>query len=146
MRGSDKTNVIPAEATADLDIRLLPGESPATFLAELGGVIADSTVEITTLRPDREATTSPLEGALVGAIRETVNRMEPGALITTPMLPGYTDSYYYRALGIAAYGLSPFRTTAADIRTVHGNDERVSLANIRFGVEFIYRLVERVAR
>jgi acetylornithine deacetylase/succinyl-diaminopimelate desuccinylase-like protein len=146
MRGSDKTNVIPPEASADLDIRLLPGVKPATFLAELRRVIADSTVEITPLRPEREASTSPLGGALVEAVRETVTEMEPGALITTPMLAGYTDSYYYRALGIGAYGLSPFRTTEEDIRTVHGNDERVSLANVRFGVEFFYRLVERVAR
>ena len=146
MRGSDKTNVIPPEATAELDIRLLPGEKPAAFLAGLRRVIADSTVEITPIRPDREASTSPLDGALVDAIRETVNEMEPGALITTPMLAGYTDSYYYRALGIGAYGLSPFRLTEEDIRTVHGNDERVSLANIRFGVEFFYRIVERVAR
>jgi acetylornithine deacetylase/succinyl-diaminopimelate desuccinylase-like protein len=146
MRGSDKTNVIPAEATADLDIRLLPGVKPATFLAELRRVIADSTVEITPLRPDREASTSPLGGALVDAIRETVHEMDPGALITTPMLAGYTDSYYYRTLGIGAYGLSPFRLTEEDIRTVHGNDERVSLANVRFGVEFFYRIVERVAR
>jgi acetylornithine deacetylase/succinyl-diaminopimelate desuccinylase-like protein len=146
MRGSEKTNVIPAEATADLDIRLLPGVRPATFLAGLRRVLADSTVEITTLRPDREASTSPLHGALVEAIREAVQEMEPGALITTPMLAGYTDSYYYRALGIGAYGVSPFRLSETDIRTVHGNDERVSLANIRFGVEFFYRTVERVAR
>jgi acetylornithine deacetylase/succinyl-diaminopimelate desuccinylase-like protein len=146
MRGSDKTNVIPAEATADLDIRLLPGVKPATFLAELRKVIADSSVEITPLRPDREASTSPLDGALVDAIRETVGALAPGALITTPMLTGYTDSYYYRRLGIGAYGLDPFRLTEADIQGVHGNDERVSLANVRFGVEFFYRIVERVAR
>jgi len=72
--------------------------------------------------------------------------MDPGALITTPMLAGYTDSYYYRALGIGAYGLDPFRTTEEEDRTVHGNDERVSLANLRFGVEFFYRVVERVSR
>ena len=146
MRGSDKTNVIPAEATADLDIRLLPGVKPATFMAEVRKVIADSSVEITPLRPDREASTSPLDGALVDAIRETVDAMEPGALITTPMLTGYTDSYYYRRLGIGAYGLDPFRLTEEEEQTVHGNDERVSLANVRFGVEFFYRIVERVAR
>lgn len=146
MRGSDKTNVIPPEATAELDIRLLPGVTPAAFLTELRRVIADSSVEITTLRPDREASTSPLAGELVEVIREAVNKMDPGALITTPMLAGYTDSYYYRALGIGAYGLSPFRLTEEDIRTVHGNDERVSLANLRFGVEFFYRIVERVAK
>jgi len=146
LRGSDKTNVIPPEASAELDVRLLPGERPADFVNELRRVIGDSAVEITPLRPERQATTSPLGGGLIEAIREAVQTMEPGALITTPMLTGYTDSYYYRALGIGAYGLSPFRLSEEDSRTVHGNDERVTLENLRFGVEFFYRIVERVAK
>jgi acetylornithine deacetylase/succinyl-diaminopimelate desuccinylase-like protein len=146
LQGSDKTNVIPAEASAELDVRLLPGERPATFVGELTRVIADSMVEITPLRPERQATTSPLDGPLLDAVRETVPAMEPGALITTPMLAGFTDSYYYRALGISAYGISPFRLSDEDSRTVHGHDERVTVQNIRFGVEFIYRIVERLGR
>jgi acetylornithine deacetylase/succinyl-diaminopimelate desuccinylase-like protein len=146
LRGSDKTNVIPPEASAELDVRLLPGERPADFVRELRRVIADSLVEITPLRPERQATTSPLDGPMIEAIREAVEAMEPGALITTPMLAGYTDSYYYRAIGIGAYGISPFRLSEEDARTVHGNDERVTLENLRFGVEFMYRIVERVAR
>jgi len=146
LRGSDKTNVIPPEASAELDVRLLPGERPADFMSRLRDVIADSAVEITPLRPERQASTSPLDGALIEAIRETVEVMEPGALITTPMLSGYTDSYYYRAIGIGAYGISPFRLSEEDARTVHGNDERVTLENLRFGVEFFYRIVERVTR
>ena len=146
LRGSDKTNVIPPEASAELDVRLLPGERPADFVAELRRVIADSLVEITPLRPERQATSSPLDGPMIDAIRHAVRSMEPGALITTPMLAGFTDSYYYRALGIAAYGVSPFRLSEEDARTVHGNDERVTVENLRFGVEFMYRIVERVAR
>ena len=146
LEGSDKTNVIPAEASAELDVRLLPGERPADFVRELRRVIADSLVEITPLRPERRATTSPLDGPMIQAVREAVQAMEPGALITTPMLAGYTDSYYYRAIGIGAYGISPFRLSEEDARTVHGNDERVTVENLRFGVEFMYRIVERVAR
>ena len=146
LSGSDKTNVIPPEASAELDVRLLPGERPADFVAALRRVIADSLVEITPLRPEREATTSPLGGPMMEAIHEAVQAMEPGALITTPMLAGYTDSYYYRALGIGAYGISPFRLSEVDARTVHGNDERVTVENLRFGVELMYRIVERVAR
>jgi acetylornithine deacetylase/succinyl-diaminopimelate desuccinylase-like protein len=146
LRGSDKTNVIPPEASAELDVRLLPGERPADFVSELRRIIADSLVEITPLRPERQATTSPLDGPMMEAIREAVQAMEPGALITTPMNAGFTDSYYYRALGIGAYGISPFRLSEQDARTVHGNDERVTVENLRFGVEFMYRIVERVAR
>ncbi|MGE0352520.1 MAG: M20/M25/M40 family metallo-hydrolase [Gemmatimonadales bacterium] len=146
LQGSNKTNVIPAEATAELDIRLLPGQSPDSFEADLRRIIGDTLVEITRLSPSRTASTAPLAGELVGAIRATVEQMDPGALVTTPMLTGYTDSYYYRELGIGAYGLDPFRTTDADSRGIHGNDERVSLANIRFGVEFFFRIVEQTAR
>ena len=146
LRGSDKTNIIPPDASAELDVRLLPGVRPADFLADLRRVIADSLVEITPLRPERRATASPLDGAMIEAIRAAVQAMEPGALITTPMLAGFTDSYYYRALGIGAYGISPFRLSEEDARTVHGNDERVTVENLRFGVEFMYRIVERVAR
>jgi acetylornithine deacetylase/succinyl-diaminopimelate desuccinylase-like protein len=146
LQASDKTNVIPAEASAELDVRLLPGERPSDFVGEVTRLIADSLVEITPLRPERQATTSPLDGPLLDAVRETLGAMDPGALITTPMLAGFTDSYYYRALGIGAYGLSPFRLSDEDARTVHGNDERVTVENLRFGVEFLYRIVERVAR
>jgi acetylornithine deacetylase/succinyl-diaminopimelate desuccinylase-like protein len=69
LHGSDKTNVIPPEASAELDVRLLPGERPADFMGEMRRVIADSAVEITPLRPERQATTSPLGGALIEAIR-----------------------------------------------------------------------------
>jgi acetylornithine deacetylase/succinyl-diaminopimelate desuccinylase-like protein len=146
LKGSDKTNVIPPEASAELDVRLLPGERPADFVRQLERVIADPLVEITPLRPERQATTSPLDGPMIEAIREAVQAMEPGALITTPMLAGFTDSYYYRSIGIGAYGVSPFRVSEEDARTVHGNDERVTVENLRFGVEFMYRIVERVAR
>jgi acetylornithine deacetylase/succinyl-diaminopimelate desuccinylase-like protein len=146
LRGSDKTNVIPPEASAELDVRLLPGERPADFVRALRRVIADSLVEITPLRPERQATMSPLDGPMIEAIHEAVEAMEPGALITTPMLAGYTDSYYYRAIGIGAYGISPFRLSEEDARTVHGNDERVTVENLRFGVELMYRIVEKVAR
>jgi acetylornithine deacetylase/succinyl-diaminopimelate desuccinylase-like protein len=146
LRGSDKTNVIPAEASAELDVRLLPGERPGDFVRELRRVIADTLVEITPLRPERRATTSPLDGPLIEAFRDAVEAMEPGALITAPMLAGFTDSYYYRSIGIGAYGISPFRLSEEDARTVHGNDERVTVENLRFGVEFMYRIVEKLAR
>jgi len=52
----------------------------------------------------------------------------------------------YRRLGIAAYGVDPFRTPEAERGLAHGNDERVSVANVRYGVEFYFRLVEKLAR
>jgi acetylornithine deacetylase/succinyl-diaminopimelate desuccinylase-like protein len=146
MTGSSTTNVIPSVATAELDIRLLPGQDTTAFLADLRRVIQDSTIQVTQLSTPRQAVASPVEGEVLDALRATVDRMDPGALILPSLLTGFTDSYDYRRLGIAAYGVDPFRTSAAEGYRAHGNDERVSLANVRFGVEFYFRLVERLAR
>jgi acetylornithine deacetylase/succinyl-diaminopimelate desuccinylase-like protein len=146
MEGSNKTNIIPSVARAEVDIRLLPGTDPDAFLAEVKRVIADPAVEVTPVSAPRQATSAPLSGALVDAFREVTHELDPQAIVTTPMLTGYTDSYYYRRLGIGAYGIDPFLLTDREVETIHGNNERVSLKNIRFGVEFFYRLVEQVAR
>ncbi|MGH7568991.1 MAG: M20/M25/M40 family metallo-hydrolase [Gemmatimonadales bacterium] len=145
LKASDKTNVIPPVATAALDVRLLPGQDPAAFLAELARVIGDSGVTLTPQGPNWPATESGVGTELFRAIVATARERHPEALITTPMLVGFTDSHYFRRLGIASYGLSPFPVTQEESRGVHGNDERVSLEALTFGVRFIYDVVRRVA-
>jgi acetylornithine deacetylase/succinyl-diaminopimelate desuccinylase-like protein len=146
LHGSGNTNVIPAEAFAELDVRLLPGQRPEDFLAQLRAVMRDTTVEITPLSRPRAARASPVNGPVLDALTEAVAAMDPGTLILPKMLTGYTDSYDYRALGIDAYGIDAWRTTDAIGATTHGNDERVPVVELRFGVEFYYRIVERLAR
>jgi len=146
LKGSGNTNVIPAEASAELDVRLLPGQRPEEFTAQLRAVMADSTVVITPLSPPRSARSSPVQGPVLDALTGAVAAMDPGSLVLPRMLTGYTDSHDYRALGIDAYGIDAWRNTEAVSATAHGNDERVPVAEIRFGVEFYYRIVERLAR
>ncbi len=145
LKGSDKTNVIPPLATAVLDVRLLPGQDPAAFLADLQQVVADTAVTFRPQGPSWPATESPTDTDLFRAIEAAVHARYPNALVTTPMLAGFTDSHYFRRLGIASYGLGPFPLTVAESRGVHGNDERVSLEALRFGVRFVYDVVQRVA-
>ncbi len=146
LSGSTNTNVIPAEASAELDVRLLPGQRPEDFLAQLRAVIRDTTVEITPLSKLRAARASPVQGPVLDALTDAVAAMDPGTLILPKMLTGYTDSYDYRALGIDAYGIESWRTTDEISATVHGNNERVPVPEVRFGVEFYYRIVEQLAR
>ena len=76
------------------------------------------------------------------AIEHAAHDHDPRALVTTPMLTGATDRPSYRKLGITVYGLDPFMTEAADDqRGVHGNDERLSIANAGFGVHFLYDII-----
>lgn len=139
LSASDKTNVIPPEATADLDIRLLPDADPDAFLAALQRVIADTAVHVTPLLTPKPAFESPINTDLFRAIERAAHERVPGALVTTPMLTGATDRPIYRAVGIITYGFDPFLVESADAqRGVHGNDERVSLENVGAGVRYLY--------
>jgi acetylornithine deacetylase/succinyl-diaminopimelate desuccinylase-like protein len=144
LQGSDKTNVIPPVARAALDVRLLPGQDPQAFLADLVRVVGDSGVAITPQGPNWPATESPSETELFRAITAAARERTPNAVVTTTPLAGFTDSHYFRRLGIVSYGVSPFPLNQAESRGVHGNDERVSLANLTFGVHFVYDVVARV--
>src|SRR5947207_11599381 len=143
LTASDKTNVIPPVAKAALDVRLLPGQDPQAFLAELARVVADTAVAITPLGPSWPATESPTDTELFRSIEAAARERTPNALLTTPPLTGFTDSHYFRQLGIVSYGLSPFPLNQTESRGVHGNDERVSLDDVAFGVHFVYDVVSR---
>src|SRR2546426_48003 len=130
---------------AALDVRLLPGQDPAAFLADLVRLVGDSAVTFRPQGPNWPATESPTETEMFRAITAVAHARHPNALVTTLMLPGFTDSHYFRRLGIASYGLGPFPLSQGDSRGVHGNDERVRLDALRFGVRFYYDVVSRVA-
>ena len=70
----------------------------------------------------------------------------PGSIVTTRMLSGYTESGLYRELGIASYGFSPFLLTREEGAGVHGDNESLSVENVRRGVRLLYQVVEPVVR
>jgi acetylornithine deacetylase/succinyl-diaminopimelate desuccinylase-like protein len=142
LTGSNKTNVIPPEASAEIDIRLLPDQDPAAFLAELKKVVNDTAVHFEqplTMKPPLE---SPINTDLFKAIEHASHDRDPKAIITSVMLAGATDRPAYRSLGIVTYGFSPFKVEIADgQKGVHGNDERLSVENVGFGVKYLYDVI-----
>lgn len=141
-----KTNVIPGTAEAELDVRLLPGEDPKAFLEEIRKVIDDPTVTITP-RPDfRAPNESPVDTELFRVIESTLKKRYPGVPVTTKMLTGATESVLYRPLGIHAYGFTPLLTTAEEVSTGHGDDERINEKTVRESVEVFYEVVRELSR
>lgn len=139
-----KTNVIPGTAEAELDVRLLPGEDPEAFLAELTGVIDDASVEIVPPRDFRKPNASSTDTELFHAVERVLAREFPGVPVTTTMLAGATESVLFRPLGISAYGFTPLLTTSEEIATAHGDDERVQEATVRRSVGVFYEVVKEI--
>jgi len=140
LRAGIKTNVIPGEAAAELDCRLLPGEKPADFLVVLRRLVADDTIELETLL-SFPASSSSTNSDLMTAVRDVVATEFGGAAVVPSVIPGFTDSHYFRELGIASYGFVPFILADDEAKTVHGTNERVSEENLRDGVRRLVGLL-----
>jgi acetylornithine deacetylase/succinyl-diaminopimelate desuccinylase-like protein len=146
IEGGFRANVIPAEAAATANVRLLPGADPEAMRAELTRRIGDPAVEVTFTPPARpEPPAVPFSGAVVDAVRTVAARLLPGAAVVPVLSTGATDSATLRAAGIAAYGVLPFPLTTADAGRMHGNDERMPTASLERGLKLTYGIVVEVA-
>lgn len=146
LSGSKQTNVIPNTATCNIDVRLLPGESPDDFLKALTNVIADPTIKIENINRFKPPNSSSVETELFSLIARRTKANHPNAVVTTKMLSGYTESQLYRQLGIVAYGWAPIYTMPEDDEGVHGNNERISVQNVRQGTREFYEVVRDISR
>jgi acetylornithine deacetylase/succinyl-diaminopimelate desuccinylase-like protein len=146
VEGGIRSNVIPTEATATLNIRTLPGQSIDSVIARLRRVVKDPLVDFAITERGEDAPASDFRSPMFTAIRESVAALDP-SMVTVPYLStGATDSARLRAWGMQAFGVLPFPMNQNDEDRMHGNDERIPLASLHFGTRMIYGTLWRVAR
>ena len=144
IKGSDKVNVIPAAASAALDVRLLPGEEPKAFIETLRRVIGDPSIKIE-VQLSFPAAISPPHPEAMKVIGEFAKTHDQGALVVAPLVRGFTDCHFFREKGIPCLGFMPHRSTPAGEGLVHGIDERVTVESLQFGIRAMIEIVRRLA-
>lgn len=137
-----RSNVIPSEARAILNIRLLPGDTVNSLLNELTKLVNDPAVRFE-VQPDAglAAPNSSLETDFYRTIVKVSAQEFGGAPVLPFMSTSATDSAQLRLHGVQAYGLRPFPVSEEDDRRVHGDDERLPLAAFAKGVDLMTRIV-----
>ncbi len=141
-----RANVIPSEARATLNVRLLPGNTITALLAELNKLVNDPQVKLE-VQPDGglAAPDSSLESEFYAAIVKA-SAEEFGGVPVLPFQSTWaTDSAQLRLHNVQAYGLVPFPLTDDDIKRMHGDDERISAAAFAKGVKLMVRLANEFA-
>jgi acetylornithine deacetylase/succinyl-diaminopimelate desuccinylase-like protein len=145
MGGSQQTNVIPPEAWANIDVRLLPGEEPKAFLESMRRLVNDPNV---TIEPQNSQVwtpnSSPTDTALYRAIQQVSKRYFPSTPVVPRLDSGYTENQRYRPFGIDCYGFTPYVATEEEGNTEHGNDERIRVEEVRRGFRMLYDVVTSV--
>jgi len=139
-----RRNVIPSEASAILDIRMLPDEDVEGFFKNLAAVIDDPRVEIVPEHIYRPAAPpSEIDNEMFQTLERVAVEMYPESTVLPIMQTGATDMAQVRAKGLQAYGIGPARTID-EINSgfgAHGDNERVAEDAFVSMVEYLWRVV-----
>ena len=138
LRAGEASNVSPDLAEAVLDVRLLPWTDQAAYLRQVRDVIADEAIEIHATEASPGGPTSPADSEFFEALERAVLHSVPDAIVTPIQTPVATDSRFFRARGVKAYGINPGIFTQAEVDTIHGIDERISVRNLAMGTRIVY--------
>ena len=135
------TNCIPAVASADVDIRLLDDERPEPMLAKVKSALPEKGATLDVLLSGEPVAESPADTELFRVLAAAMKKAEPGSIVAPFVSPGTSDSRYFRARGVVAYGIAPFKVNYYDADTVHANDERIRQRFFSEGVRLTREIV-----
>lgn len=144
LRAGASPNVIPPEAEAIVNVRMLPGSSPEEFMARLRSLFHDLPIEanVEGELPPAENAVSSVGTACHKAIVDSARSIWGEKVVPMDLFSsGATDSRFLRRLGIHCYGILPFPLTEEDWGRMHGNDERVEVAELEKGVDFLFKIM-----
>jgi len=129
-----KINVIPERAEAGIDCRLLPDTDAVEFHRWLASTIEDEQVTVEAMETSEPTPVSPIASPFFAAVEEAIARHVPEGIAFPLLVPGGTDSRYFRAHDVPAYGFTPMLLELGELDRVHGIDERISIDNLALGV------------
>ena len=144
LQGSSSRNVIPETASATINVRILPGATVASALADIVAVIDDDAVEVTVLEGNDPAPVSPAHGPAWEAVTASVNDAFPDASVTPYVMLQATDSRHFAEIANNVYRFLPFDLRQDELESIHGIDERIRTATYRRSVAFFEALIGRL--
>ena len=145
LSGGHAENALPQRARANVNCRVLPGESIDAVHSTLETVIGNDQVSVTRVAQATPSPPSPLTPEMLGAIERVTEEMWPGVPVIPTMSTGATDGLYLRNAGIPVYGVSGLFGEIDDVRA-HGQNERILIKSYYEGQEFLYELTKTLSR
>lgn len=138
-------NALPATASADIDIRLLPDETPDAMLGAVKAAMPrDGSVDV--LLAGTPVPESATDNELYRVVAAEMQKAEPESRVAPVVGAGTSDSRFFRQRGIVAYGIAPFKVNYYDADTVHANDERIRARFFAEGVRLMRGIVDGFCR
>ncbi|MEO5510747.1 MAG: M20/M25/M40 family metallo-hydrolase [Longimicrobiales bacterium] len=138
-------NVIPAEATALLNVRTIPGHRIEDIVDRMRAHVGHPDISFEIAVHGEEAPGSDPDSPMFNAIAQSAVALDPELTVVPYLSTGGTDSAHLRRAGIDSYGILPFPMQQSDEERMHGHDERIPVESLHFGTRLIYESVATVA-
>ena len=138
--GGYKHNVVPGEAKASLDCRLLPDTDPTDFVESMRKRVKGVTVRTANVHrgPVSDRT------RLFDILQTVSESLESNPIVVPSLSPGFTDVRYFRRRGATGYGWAPIVLTSELLETIHGHNERVPVDEFEKGTQAMIDVVRKV--
>ncbi len=138
-------NALPQRATANVNCRILPGQTVEATQQKLIELAADKDVAITLdAKPTPQSPAPPISGAQTEPARAIAAKIWPGVPLVPTLSTGATDGIYTNAAGIPTYGMSGMPRDP-DGNGIHGLNERIRVKTLYDGREFLHEVVKLYA-
>lgn len=153
INGGHTSNVLPAEADALINLRIMEGETREEVFQRVNNMVADDVISVLpsdaeTLQESRSWNPSPVsevDSPQFALLANLIMAAYPSTLVMPILVAGGTDARYYAPFCRNAYRFSPFVLSTEETANVHGVNERLSIANCAKAVGFYMELMRRVS-
>ena len=143
IEGGYKHNVVPGEAKASLDCRLLPDTDIGKLVTKMARDCRKLGVSVTEV--SRHGGPVSQRGPLYDAITRASASMIESPIVVPSLTSGMTDLRYLRDSGASAYGWVPLVLEAEDLARIHGHDERIEIAAFERAVGVMTQVVREAS-
>jgi carboxypeptidase PM20D1 len=146
IHGGVKENVLPSEAKAWVNFRILPGDSVASVLQHVKDTVGpDIGVEVSGQMRNEPSPETSADGSAFRLLQTTIAQVFPGTLSAPNLLSGGTDTKHYQRLTNNVFRFVPVKIQAEDLERVHGTNERVGVETYAGAVRFYAQFVRNAA-
>ncbi|WP_354001612.1 M20 family peptidase [Caenimonas aquaedulcis] len=146
VNAGNKDNVLPGNAEATVNFRLLPGDTRDSVMQHVKAKVANDKFELKALDGGAEPSPiSPTQSDSYRLVNRTVRSLFPGTIVAPGLMIGATDSRYYSAISDHVYRFSPVRAKPEDLPRFHGTNERIATSNLAELVRFYHQLLRNAS-
>ncbi len=141
LKGSSKSNILPTQAKAVVNLRILPGDTVASVKAHIEAAIDDERVTVTAHSAHEPSAVSSTESFGFKLLRQTIHALDNEVLVAPYLVQGGTDAKHFVALSDSVYRFMMVRANRETMRRIHGVNEQISVESYLEAVRFYHALL-----